>query len=49
MLYDLETLHIINAFKIDSNNMMIDTFTFSLLPILPSEYSELYFAIIEVS
>lgn len=40
---------IIDTFKFDSNNMMIDTFTLSLLPILPSEYSELYFAIIEVT
>jgi hypothetical protein len=45
MLYDQEMLPIIDVFKIDANNKVIDTFTMPLLPIVPREDSELFFVL----
>jgi hypothetical protein len=45
MLYDQEMLPIIDVFKIDANNKVIDTFTMPLLPIVPHEDSELFFVL----
>ncbi len=45
MLQDQGTLPIIDAFKIDVNNNVIDTFSMPLLPIVPYEDSELFFAL----
>ncbi len=44
MLHDQEMLPIIDTFKIDANNKMIDTFSMPLLPIVPQDDSELFFA-----
>ncbi len=45
MLQDQGTLPIIDAFKIDVNNNVIDTLSMPLLPIVPYEDSELFFAL----
>ncbi len=45
MLHDQGELPIIDIFKIDANNNMIDTFSMPLLPIVPHEDSELFFAL----
>jgi hypothetical protein len=45
MVYDLGTLSIIDVFKIDANNKVIDTFSMPLLPIVPHEDSELFFVL----
>ncbi len=45
MLHDQETLPIIDTFKIDANNKVIDTFSVPLLPIVPPEDSELFFSL----
>jgi hypothetical protein len=44
MLQDQETLPIIDLFQIDANNRVIDSFSMPLLPIVPPEDSELFFA-----
>jgi hypothetical protein len=46
MVHDQVTLPIIDTFKIDANNKVIDTFSIPLLPIVPHEDSELFFALI---
>jgi hypothetical protein len=43
MVQDQETLPIIDAFKIDANKKVIDTFSLPLIPIVPLEDSELFF------
>src|SRR5258708_3836991 len=43
MVQDQGELPIIDAFKIDANNRVIDTFSMPLLPIVPYEDSELFF------
>ena len=45
MLHDQGKLPIIDTFKIDANNNVIDTFSMPLLPIVPHEDSELFFAL----
>ncbi len=45
MLHDQGTLPIVDAFKIDADNNVIDTFSMPLLPIVPHEESELFFAL----
>ena len=45
MLHDQADLPIIDAFKIDADNNVIDTFSMPLLPIVPHEESELFFAL----
>jgi len=45
MLHDQGTLPIVDAFKIDADNNVIDTFSMPLLPIVPHEDSELFFAL----
>ncbi len=45
MLHDQGTLPIIDTFKIDANNNVIDTFSMPLLPIVPHEDSDLFFAL----
>jgi hypothetical protein len=45
MLQDQGMLPIIDTFKIDANNNVVDTFSMPLLPIVPSEDSELFFAL----
>lgn len=44
MLYDQEMLPIIDTFQIDANNEVTDTFSMPLLPIVPREDIELFFA-----
>ena len=44
MLHDQETLPIIDTFQIDATNKVIDTFSMPLLPIVPYEDIELFFA-----
>ncbi len=43
MLYDQETLPIIETFKIDANNKIVDSFSMPLLPIVSPVDSELFF------
>lgn len=43
MLYEQEMLPIIDTFKIDANNKLIDSFSMPLLPIVSPENSELFF------
>lgn len=43
MLHDQGMLPIIDTFKIDLNNKVIDTFSMPLLPIVPYKDSELFF------
>jgi hypothetical protein len=45
MLHDQGTLPIVDAFMIDADNNMIDTFSMPLLPIVSHEDSELFFAL----
>jgi hypothetical protein len=45
MLQDQGELPIIEAFKIDANKNVIDTFSMPLLPIVPDEDSQLFFAL----
>jgi hypothetical protein len=45
MLHDQGELPIIDLFKIDADNNVIDTFSVPLLPILSDEDSELFFAL----
>ena len=45
MLHDQGMLPIIDAFKIDADNNVIDTFSMPLLPIVPDEDSEHFFAL----
>jgi hypothetical protein len=45
MLHDQGELPIIDAFKIDADNNVIDTFSMPLLPIVPDEDSEHFFAL----
>ena len=45
MLHDQGTLPIIDTFKIDADNNVIDTFSMPLLPIVPREDSDLFFAL----
>jgi hypothetical protein len=45
MLHDQGTLPIIDTFKIDVDNTVIDTFSMPLLPIVPHEDCELFFAL----
>jgi hypothetical protein len=45
MLHDQGELPIIDAFKIDANKNVIDTFSMPLLPIVPDEDSEHFFAL----
>ncbi len=45
MLHDQGELPIIDVFKIDADNNVIDTFSAPLLPILSDEDSELFFAL----
>jgi hypothetical protein len=45
MLQDQGELPIIDTFKIDANNNVTDTFSMPLLPIVPHEDSELFFAL----
>ena len=45
MLHDQGTLPIVDAFKIDADNNVIDTFSMPLLPIVPHEDSEHFFAL----
>ena len=45
MLHDQAELPIIDAFKIDADNNVIDTFSMPLLPIMPHEDSEYFFAL----
>jgi hypothetical protein len=45
MLHDQGTLPIIDAFKIDADNNVIDTFSMPLLPIVPHEDSEHFFVL----
>jgi hypothetical protein len=45
MVHDQGELPIIDAFKIDANNNVIDTLSMPLLPIVPDEDSELFFAL----
>jgi hypothetical protein len=45
MLHDQEELPIIDVFKIDANNHVIDTFSMPLLPIVPQEDCELFFTL----
>jgi len=45
MLHDQGTLPIIDTFKIDADNNVIDTFSMPLLPIVPHEDSDLFFAL----
>jgi len=45
MLHDQGTLPIIDAFKIDADKNVIDTFSMPLLPIVPQEDSEYFFAL----
>jgi len=45
MLHDQGELPIIDAFKIDADNNVIDTFSMPLLPIIPDEDSEQFFAL----
>ena len=45
MLQDQGTLPIIDAFKIDADNNVIDTFSMPLLPIVPQQESEQFFAL----
>lgn len=47
MVHDQGKLPIIDAFTIDANNKVIDTFSMPLLPIVPPEDSELFFAMME--
>jgi len=44
MLQDQETLPILDIIQIDANNRVIDSFSKPLLPIVPPEDSELFFA-----
>lgn len=44
MLYEQETLPIIDTFQIDANNKVINTFSMPLLPIMPPVDIELFFA-----
>ncbi len=45
MLHYQGTLPIVDAFKIDADNNVIDTFSMPLLPIVPHEDSDLFFAL----
>lgn len=45
ILQDQRELPIIDTFEIDANNNAIDTFSMPLLPIMPYEDSELFFAL----
>ncbi len=45
MVQDQGEIPIIDAFKIDANNTVIDTFSMPLLPIVPYEESELFFVL----
>jgi hypothetical protein len=45
MLHDQGTLPIVDAVKIDADNTVIDTFSMPLLPIVPREDSDLFFAL----
>ncbi len=45
MLHDQGKLPIIDAFQIDADNKVIDTFSMPLLPIVPDEDSEHFFAL----
>jgi hypothetical protein len=45
MLHDQAELPIIDAFKIDADNNVIDTFSMPLLPIVPHEDGEYFFAL----
>jgi hypothetical protein len=45
MLHDQGELPIIDVFKIDADNTVIDTFSMPLLPIVPQEESEQFFAL----
>ena len=45
MLRDQGELSIIDALKIDANNTVIDSFSMPLLPIVPHEDNELFFAL----
>jgi len=45
MLHDQAELPIIDAFKLDADNTVIDTFSMPLLPIVPAEDSEHFFAL----
>ena len=45
MVHDQGTLPSIDAFKIDADNNVIDTFSMPLLPIVPDEDSEHFFAL----
>ncbi len=45
MLHDQGTLPIIDSIKIDADNNVIDTFSMPLLPIVPHEDSEHFFAL----
>ncbi len=45
MLHDQGDLPIIDAFEIDANKNVIDTFSMPLLPIVPDEDSEYFFAL----
>lgn len=45
MLHDQAELPIIAAFKIDADKKVIDTFSMPLLPIVPHEDSEYFFAL----
>ena len=45
MLHDQGALPIVDAVKIDADNNVIDTFSMPLLPIVPYEDSELFFAL----
>ena len=45
MLHDQAELPMIDAFKIDADKNVIDTFSMPLLPIVPQEDSELFFAL----
>jgi len=45
MVQDQETLPIVDAFKIDADNNIIDTFSMPLLPIVPQEDSERFYAL----
>ncbi len=45
MMQDQREIPIIDAFKIDANNNVIDIFSMPLLPIVPHEDSELFFVL----
>lgn len=47
MVHDQGKLPIIDTFTIDAENNVIDTSSMPLLPIIPQEESERFFALIE--